>query len=355
MGRIRLALALTACLGALVASGPAACQEPDGPTDAVTVEVVGVALLDAGKPEQDVHREAMLDASRNALLQCHVLVEVEKRVVGQRLADDRFRSTVTGHLESLEVLESGPVAGADPPLYRVRARAVVRPVPDLLTSGAVSLNRDQPWLPRVLLLVKGDEGQRVESALAGALRRCGVVVADPEEPGPALELQAELHAERADGDTLWIVDWEMGFYEPEADEGGGAPVRFRGSWRHSRQGEPARDWWESLGTAMAQDAMRLWALPRWTIVRFIGADENQMGALAASLGPAVGARVRVDKEASEFAVRLPLTANPVTAMEGFLKRAGLDGQVELSDASLTRLTYRCLPGRRPPSAAETEE
>jgi hypothetical protein len=74
---------------------------------------------------QDAHREALLDARRNAVLQAHVAVEATVRVEGMQLAEKRVSARLAGYVEKLEVLEAGVVQGSEPRVYRVRTRAVV--------------------------------------------------------------------------------------------------------------------------------------------------------------------------------------------------------------------------------------
>lgn len=100
---------------------------PEG-AGAVTVEAVGFSALDEGKPLSQAHREALLDARRNALLQAHVTLVAETRVRNMRLEEMTVQSRASGRLIRMEVLEAGAVDGAAPPLYRVRVRAVIRPL-----------------------------------------------------------------------------------------------------------------------------------------------------------------------------------------------------------------------------------
>ncbi len=104
--------------------------------ETVTVEAVGFAALDEGKALSQAHREALLDARRNALLQAHVNVVAETRVRNMRLEEMTVRSHASGRLIQMEVLEAGPAKEADPPFYRVRVRAVIRPLVASPTESA---------------------------------------------------------------------------------------------------------------------------------------------------------------------------------------------------------------------------
>ncbi|MHC5034197.1 MAG: hypothetical protein ACYTFZ_04095 [Planctomycetota bacterium] len=98
-------------------------------SECVTVEAVGFAAMTRGTSLKDAHREALLDARRNAVLQAHVAVEATVRVEGMQLAEKRVSARLAGYVEKLEVLEAGVVQGSEPHVYRVRTRAVVCPLP----------------------------------------------------------------------------------------------------------------------------------------------------------------------------------------------------------------------------------
>jgi len=92
----------------------------------VVVEALGFCALDAGKTTAEAHREALLDARRNAVIQAHVFLRVETRVENMQLRERILYSRATGYVEEIHVWEAGVMPDTDPPVYRVRVRAVVR-------------------------------------------------------------------------------------------------------------------------------------------------------------------------------------------------------------------------------------
>ena len=97
-----LLLGIAGC--ALVGGGR---QSFDAGRHPVTVEAVGFASMDVGKPREEVHREALLNAVGNAVLQAHVLVDAEVRVKDFEFAEQKVRTRAAGYVERLDVLEAG--------------------------------------------------------------------------------------------------------------------------------------------------------------------------------------------------------------------------------------------------------
>lgn len=315
----------------LALTGAAQPLQPQS-AGAVTVEAEGLAPMPAGRPLADVRGEALRDARRNAVLQARAHVETQARVAGMRLQEGLVRVRASGYVERMEVVSEGAVKGADPPVYRVRVRATVRPT-------GVSQVHSEPYRPVVALTLSGSPSgldvKAVRQALAGSLSRCGVALQES-GAGPALVLKMTLTpGGRADGGST-VADWEL-------SAGPGVPAGlYLGHWEVEPEGAgPAA--WERVGTIIAQDAVRLWATPRPTVVRFLKPTRDQADALTRSFGRSTETHVTVAKDGSELTVHLPIAGDPVTAADAFVAQAGLSDQAELTDASLTDLTYRCHP------------
>jgi hypothetical protein len=329
-----LAAVLLLCAG-LAAAGAA---EQAGATP---VLVEGRAAIEDEKSRAETHREAVLDARRNALLQAHGRLQFETRVHGMRLEESLVRARAGGYVESMDVLEAGPVSGSDPPIYRVRARARVRPLQESRERSAMAQARAEPWRPVLALEIERARGDanagRIGAALADALDRAGirVVGAGAEEPAARARVEVALRVE--DEEESLRVEWTI----DAGSEGGGpvGPGAFRGHWRITGREGSSAEWWRQLGAAMALDALRLWASPRWTVLRFEGAEAAQAEALVGAFRRTPGARLRRDEESGALEAGIPLTGNPADFVRGLLRQAGLADKGQLKTASLTRLTY----------------
>jgi hypothetical protein len=300
--------------------------------------------MPAGSDLSAVRREALLDARRNAVVQAHVIVQEQGRVEGMRLEESLVHSQALGYVEQMEVWEEGPVAGSEPPVYRVRVHAGVRPMQTFSVQEALGQNRRDAWQPALALTIEGSaaaqDQERARTTLADALHRCGIAVQE-RAGGRALELRVSVTADPKAGRSL-VADWELSAGEGASGPGQPAPAgTYVGHWQVDAAGEGA-DSWRRMGLMIAQDAVRLWSTPRWTTVRFLTPTPSQAGALAHSLGQAADARVLPAEDQSALTVGLPIAGDPVVAVDAFLKQAGLSRQVELGDSSLTQLTYKCL-------------
>ncbi len=149
------------------------------------------------------------------------------------------------------------------------------------------------------------------------------------------------------GGGSFVAEWELsaGPGEPDSPTPAGLYI---GRWE-VEAGGANQEQWRRVGTLIAQDAVRLWATPRTTTVRFLQPSRAQADALARSFGGSPAAQVETADDLSELSVNLPVAGNPATAVAAFVRPAGLSHQVELTGASLTMLTYRCHPA--PPTAA----
>ncbi|MCD6415725.1 MAG: hypothetical protein J7M08_03380 [Planctomycetes bacterium] len=327
----------------------------------VTVMAVGFAPYDPGREVAEMHREALRDARKNALLQAYVLVRASARVENMTFKETRVRAHTAGYLEQMHVLEEGVVRGAGPPVYRVSVEATVLP----LAKGRgivadLALNRAIPWAPVVALHLQGhmpdDYAKEAKTALSDALARMGVAVSDGDRPSPALDVWIHVTLHQEDGDSFTQVSWEMGVGAVSGPPGRrNAPLWFRGQWRYSGQGSPPWDWWQGLAVGVAQDVMQLWALPRWTDISFQAPDKALRERLAQLFKTAAGAGVEYREKESVLLVGMPLTGDPLSAVQAALRSQALNERVELVDASLSRLQYRCLPGKLPPKRESTDK
>jgi len=343
-----LLCALWACAVLSAAAEPTASSRPADPfADGVTVEAIGLAPMPEGTALAEVHRQALLDARRNAVIQAHVIVEAQDRVEGMRLRDSLLRSRALGYVDQLHVWEAGAVPDSRPPVYRVRVRARVRPIPTFSALAALAQSRTDPWQPAVALRIEGNvpghDLGRVRGILSDALQRCGVVVREPDAQRPALDLRMSVTLDEAGGAGAAVAEWELSVGAQMAPDELPAPGVFVGRWHLDMQADRG-DPWRRVGMTIAQDAIRLWTAPRRTTVRFLGTSPAQAAALAKSFDRAPDAIVTVAEDRAEVSVELPMSGDPQVAVDGFIRTADVPLAVELAPSSLTYLTYQC---RRP--------
>jgi hypothetical protein len=305
-----------------------------------------------GKTLEGAHREALLDARRNALIQAHVIVEADARVADMRLTEAGVRSRATGYVQKMEVLESALVPGSAPPLYRVRVRALIQPLP-LFSGPRLQGIEEDRWQPALTLQMSSDLPAEKETPLCAeltsALRRCGIAVVRPEERRPALSASISVSAAPAGGDAQTEVSWQIavglaGQEQPEEEKALPPAV---GRWLTTQGITPEGEWWQRVAATMAQDAIRLWAMPRPTIIRFLGTDDASARRIAAALGSVPGSRLETAADSSEVQATLAIGGDPVSAIAPLLRSAGVGATLEPGQVSLTRLTYRVLPPTRP--------
>ena len=309
----------------------------------VVVEALGFCALDAGKTTAEAHREALLDARRNAVIQAHVFLRVETRVENMQLRERILYSRATGYVEEVHVWEAGVMPDTDPPLYRVRVRAVVRGTEAPEAAATLQAGGAEPWRPLVELRVTSNLARQREDdlrrALSHAMNDCGIRIVQPHQERPCLVAQVAVAAGASPEDVPLRVDWEMRLGESGPEETpGGDPVR--GQWVVTDAGFRTSGRWERLGTRLAQEAIRLWATPRVTVIAFRDAGADQAQRIRDAFGE--GAQVLADEEQvpSEVRVRLTMAGDPLQSVEPLLEKSGLADEVELVEPSLTRIVYR---------------
>lgn len=314
----------------------------DSTAQAITVEALGFATFEQGKPIEEVHREALLDARRNALLQAQVVVESETLVRDLRLQETLVRSRTAGYVEEMHVLEAGRMSGPDASIYRVRLRAVIRSLP----AFAAGLAGPDRWRPALVLRARSnlspDEHSAVLSSLAEGLRRCGILIARPEDEGAALVAELLIAAASA-AEREWLkVEWRIRPDKTGPIPKGTTPVA-QGHWRITERPRPDSAWWQRVAAAIAQDAIRLWSTPRQTVVRVLGTDERQAEKIARAFGRAAGSRVERPEDSSQVVVILSIAGDPLARLGRLLAEAGLSEKAVPVEVSLTRVTYKLVP------------
>ena len=90
------------------------------------VEVVGFADLREEDTRNDVHRRAVKNTLKNALLQAHVAVEVRANTRNMRMEEEVVSVQANGYIETSEILEADFIElGSE--IYKVKMRVLVSP------------------------------------------------------------------------------------------------------------------------------------------------------------------------------------------------------------------------------------
>ncbi len=362
LSRTRCALVLLAA-GLVLAAGPSGLlgneeRMPQGRAAAQTpsaVEVLGFATMQDGKTLGEAHREALLDARRNALIQSHVSVDLETRLQDMRLLETVLRTRSTGRVEKIHVLEAGLMKDTVPPVYRVRVRAIVHPLSVLPAATQSDYGRPDQWQPVVALKLTSDlapdRQAGFRSSLVRAMGWCGVEVVQADEPRPALVTEVEVLGDPNGKGKALNVHWQMGLGTP-ADPGrppAFAPVR--GHWHNAEGADPWSLSWERVGVLMAQDAIRLWTAPRHSTVVVRNCNDAHVRSLRHAFGPEVEVRVEQAAGARRLTAELPLAGDPLQALEPTLRKAELAGELKPVETSLTRIVFEFPPPEEPPADA----
>jgi hypothetical protein len=320
---------------------------PAPQAEVVTVEVLGFAAMPPGLPLERAHREALLDARRNAVVQAHVSVQADAQVENMRLKGGLVRAHAAGYVESMNVLEAGVVPESGPPTYRVRVRAAVRPLADGV-GAAYPPDTAETWRPVVTVSVVSGADEAPQAALQSALQetlsRCGLTVVPPGPERPALSVRVKVML-AGDGPAVSRVSWSVG--AGETAEGSAVPVAT-GDWTLNEPAGPDSAWWARLGVAVAQDSLRLWSAARDTEAVFPGTDPELVRRIEEAFSRLPATQVKRGPSDKDITVKIALAGDPRGALAPLLDRAGLSGRVRVVQASLTRLVYEVPPAEEAP-------
>ncbi len=235
------------CIAETTATGVATNRQP------VVVEVVGYGIQDEGQSVAEVHREALEDALKNAVLQAHVSLDVQILISDLRTKERSVRSRSFGYVEQSRVIDTGFLPDANPPIYRVRMEAHVLPRPGLPVvpvNRVVALN--------VWSKLEPVHERRYKEALSESLQVCGFRVVDSKDESPRLIVNVTL-AQSADS-VAWELQWEMERVAVVDPAERHVIDTAKGMWLIPDPHSALE--MDKLGEALAQYALRLTGMPR---------------------------------------------------------------------------------------------
>jgi hypothetical protein len=173
----------------------------------VLVEVVGYGIPAEGKSLVDLHREALDDALKNAIIQAQVQLEVHAHVEGMRLKQQQIYSRSTGVVETSRVLEAGYVLKSDPPIYRIRMEVTVRASSEKIAPQVIP-----PIALKINFAKDATTAKRCEKVLSTTLKACGIRVVNLKDASPGHVLSITL-VQLTDPKAGWELHWKMGTEE----------------------------------------------------------------------------------------------------------------------------------------------
>jgi len=353
---------VVAAAGAVPAEGAAESHADRLAMRPVAVEALGFALMGPGVTQGQAHAAALTDARRNALVQAHATLEAETVVARMRVAAELVRVSSAGYVQEMHVLEAGVMQDTDPPVYRVRVRALVHPLDETRAGAGATL--EAQLTPVVALEVSAPDGPDLYDALAEELTRCGMRVVRSAEGEPAIVARVAVLETvdlggpgfawwqaglKDDGESALKVRWLLLVGPAAADAA--APASGQSLLPTDAAVLPRA--LPHLSVTMAQSALRLWVSRRTTRVRFVGATEADTRALKAVARDLALPPSDVPEPPVEgMLLHLRVAGNPLVAVESVLHRAGLKDRFVAGEVSLTDLTYVRVP--EPADAAEAE-
>jgi len=219
---------------------------------AIRVDAVGLAVVSPGMSLADVHRRALSDAARNALLQADARVTGAATVGGMELDDVTLCVQSTARIERMDVRASGVVPASDPRVYRVAVRALLRPgdavAGRLHPAGPLTVHLDvQSYLADAHLA-------GLVSELEDGLAACGLTVSD--EGDADVWADVSLRPWPESGRGAYRAEWQCSL---PSDEPGAPPAAVGEhlvAGRSAAQPGPPE-----LAVLIAQSVIRAWLNP----------------------------------------------------------------------------------------------
>lgn len=96
-------------------------------TAAHVVEAYGYSTLENGKSIAEIHREALNDALRNAVIQAHTTLDIDVQLQDMQIQKKTIRAHSLGYIESSQII-TAEFLPDHPLIYRVHLKARVLPL-----------------------------------------------------------------------------------------------------------------------------------------------------------------------------------------------------------------------------------
>jgi hypothetical protein len=309
----------------------------------VVIEAEGFASSKEGLTRSTLHRFALRDARRNALVQAHVILDTDTCIKGFQLEDDTQHFQSAGYVEWMQVLEAGFVPRASPAVYRVRVKACVYPMHRLegeTAFGRVGVQSVPSVVIRFSSNLSEDRYPAIQSSLEESLRRCGLNIIPSGEAEFAAVLEVNISGQPPEDPQSIVLWWEVGDKrhgsERELDE----PAAFACGRIHCADYPSQGDkLWQKAGLEIAQDVFQTWITPRPTHFVFRSIHPEHLDAIAAAFGRDAEIRKEKDEDALELDVIVPAAGNSLYLANSVLRATELNPHFEVAQLSFTQLVF----------------
>jgi len=310
----------------------------------VVVEAEGFASPNEGLAHSKLHRSALRDARRNAVVQAHVVLETDTYIKGRQLKDctQHFRSA--GYIEWMQLLEAGLVPGASPPVYRVRIKACVYPLHSLKREtpfGRVGVRSG----PAVVLMVSSNLSEKdylaIRSSLEKSLRRCGLDIITSRKDKFGAVLEVNISGDTPENPQSIVISWKIGDEKHKSKQKFDEPDSFPCGRIHCADYPSQRsELWQKAGLEIVQDVYQTWVTPRPTHFVFRSISPEHLHDIATAFGQDAEIRKEKGEDGLDLDVNVSVAGNSLDVANSVLRATGLRRQFEVSQLSFTRIVFR---------------
>ena len=305
----------------------------------VVVEAEGFAVPNEGLAHPIMHRSALRDARRNAIVQAHVIINTNTYIKGGKVENDirHFRSA--GYVEWMQIMEAGLIPRASPPIYRVRVKACVYPM-QRLERETLFGSLIVPSTPSVVLKVSSNLSENryhtIRPLLATSLSRCGLNILPSGNSEFAVELEVNIDGEPPEDPLNIVITWKVGDSKQKFDE----PTSFPyGQIQCADYPSQTNKIWQMAGLEIAQDVFQTWITPRKTHFVFKSIHMEALDKIAAEFGPDAETRKEKDQNGLEMNIIVPAAGNSLYLANSVLKVVGQEHQFEADQISFRQLVF----------------
>ena len=309
----------------------------------VVVEAEGFAVPNEGLAHSVVHRNALRDARKNAVVQAHVIINTDTYIKGFKIENDirHFRSA--GYVEWMQILEAGLIPEASPPIYRVRVKACVYPMQ--------RLERETPFgpsivssAPSVVLKISSNLSENsyhtVQPLLEKNLGRCGLNIIPSGNAEFAVVLDVNIAGEPSEDPQSIVISWMVGDKKRESEQNFVEPASFPCGRIHCTDYlSQTNEIWQRSGLEIAQDVFQTWITPRQTHFVFKSIHMEALDKIAAEFGPDAETRKEKDQNGLEMNIIVPAAGNSLYLANSVLKVVGQEHQFEADQISFRQLVF----------------
>ena len=309
----------------------------------VVVEAEGFASSNEGLERSILHRFALRDARRNAVVQAHVILDTDTCIKGFQLENDTQHFRSAGYVEWMQVLEAGPVPRASPPVYRVRVKACVYPMH--------RLERETPFgrvgvgsVPSLVLSISSNLSENcypaIRSSFEKSLRRCGLNIIPSGKAEFAAVLEVNISGEPLEDPQNIVISWKVGDKKHRSKRKFDEPDPFPcGRIQCADYPSQRNKLWQKAGLEIVQDVFQAWITPRPTHFVFRSIHPEHLDDIATAFGRDAEIRKEKDEDGLKLNIIVSVAGNSLYLANSVLRATGLKPQFEVAHLSFTRLVF----------------